>query len=560
MLSQNNQLFAPLNKFAPVFRDYDFLTVDRHECAADRADVDFIFEQLSKVPDPIKRIILNNAFKLKERQKRNLYILNTTAKVVSLLPEKLRHSMTVDDEEIRTIATDCADRCRRIALHHNVKGQIHSQDEIFESNAEDIYLHLTKYTTTFYLKAININTKGITLKGAIKRMMDKHWWSRRLRKLFNQAYEQAAIELTLVSKYKQMYASDLTVKKRKQQKLRNEQMLSSMKIINDIGQQYSLKELSDLNVSNPKVRKAELMVRLRGFEELSKEHGHEGVFITITCPSKYHAVFSKSGQRNSKYQSFTPYQSNQYLCNVWSRIRAEWDRKDIKPYGFRVAEPQHDGTPHWHILLFVETHHINDVKSVVSHYALQEDGDEKGALENRCDFKLIDPKKGSATGYIAKYVSKNIDGEGLDVGVYGEDSITAAQRVDAWASCWCIRQFQQIGGASVSVWRELRRIKKVLGLDSLIEKARQAADESKWDDYINAMGGVFAKRKDQLLTLAYEQAHDGETGECKLGFYDGNYIQTIKGLMFKGQMIVTRFFSWRLERTNEVCFNLEFCK
>ena len=560
MLAQNNQLLAPLNKFAPVFRDYDFLTVDRHECAADRADVDFIFEQLSKVPDPIKRIILKNAFKLKVRRARNLYILKTTAKVVSLLPEKLRHSMTVDDEEIRTIATDCADRCRRIALHHNVKGQIHSKGEIFESNAQDIYLHLTEYVTSYHLTAININTKGITLNGAIKRMIDKHWWSRRLRKLFNQAYEQAAIELTLVSKYKQMYASDLTVKKRKQQKLRNEQMLSSMKIINDIGQQYSLKELSDLNVSNPKVRKAELMVRLRGFEELSKSHDHEGIFITITCPSKYHAVFSKSGQRNPKYQSFTPYQANQYLCNVWSRIRAQWNRKDIKPYGFRVAEPQHDGTPHWHILLFVEKHHINGVKQVINHYALQEDGDEKGALENRCDFKLIDPKKGSATGYIAKYVSKNIDGEGIDKGVYGEDPITAAQRVDAWASCWCIRQFQQIGGASVSVWRELRRVKKSLGIDSLIEKARQAADQSKWDDYINAMGGVFAKRKDQLLTLAYEQAHDTETGECKLGFYDGNFIQTIKGLMFKGQMIVTRFFSWRLERTNEVCFNLEFCK
>ncbi len=107
---------------------------------------------------------------------------------------------------------------------------------------------------------------------------------------------------------------------------------------------------------------------------------------------------------------------------------------------------------------------------MISHYSLIEDGDEKCAAQNRCDFKLIDPKKGSATDYIAKYVSKNIDGEGLDKGVYGEDPITAAQRVDAWSSCWCIRQFQQIGGASVSVWRELRRLKKNLVLIPLLRK------------------------------------------------------------------------------------------
>jgi len=70
------------------------------------------------------------------------------------------------------------------------------------------------------------------------------------------------------------------------------------------------------------------------------------------------------------------------------------------------------------------------------------------------------------------------------------------------------------------------------------------------------MGGVFAKRKDQAIKLAY----DAETGEYKLDFYDGNIIQTIKGLMFKGHRILTRFFNWRLERANVVCDNLEFCK
>ena len=117
-----------------------------------------------------------------------------------------------------------------------------------------------------------------------------------------------------------------------------------------------------------------------------------------------------------------------------------------------------------------------------------------------------------------------------------------------------------VNAAIVSVWRELRRLKKALGIDEIIEKARKAADESKWHEYINAMGGVFAKRKDQPIKLAYDASFDSETGECKLDFYDGNIIQTIKGLMFKGHRILTRFFNWRLERANVVCDNLELCK
>ena len=123
------------------------------------------------------------------------------------------------------------------------------------------------------------------------------------------------------------------------------------------------------------------------------------------------------------------------------------------------------------LLLFVEQSQVEIVRQTITHYALMEDGDEKGAAENRCDFKLIDPKKGSAAGYIAKYVSKNIDGEHLDKGVYGENPTIAAQRVDAWASCWCIRQFQQIGGASVTIWRELRRLKESFAKDSILENS-----------------------------------------------------------------------------------------
>ncbi|WBA15132.1 replication endonuclease [Salinivibrio proteolyticus] len=140
-------------------------------------------------------------------------------------------------------------------------------------------------------------------------------------------------------------------------------------------------------------------------------------------------------------------------------MRAKLQREDVRFYGFRVVEPQHDGTPHWHLLLFVEPAHYDTLITTMRDYALREDGDETGAEQHRFTEVKIDPNKGSATGYIAKYISKNIDGDHLDAGIYGEDPKCAAARVDTWAACWSIRQFQQLGGCSVTVWRELRRLK-----------------------------------------------------------------------------------------------------
>ncbi|NTS78142.1 replication endonuclease [Catenovulum sp. SM1970] len=173
-------------------------------------------------------------------------------------------------------------------------------------------------------------------------------------------------------------------------------------------------------------------------------------------------------------------------------------------YGFRVAEPHHDGTPHWRtslaLTVFVEPEYKQAMLDVFQHYCFEEDGTEKGADKHRLKVVEIDPNRGGATSYIAKYVSKNIDGKGLDKGVYGEDPIIAAERIEAWASCFGIRQFQQIGGASVTVWRELRRLKALCTetFESL-EAIRQSADESDWQSYTKLVGGVFAKRKEQPI-------------------------------------------------------------
>jgi hypothetical protein len=83
----------------------------------------------------------------------------------------------------------------------------------------------------------------------------------------------------------------------------------------------------------------------------------------------------------------------------------------------------------------------------------------------------------------------------------------------------------------VCVWRELRRLKSSLGIDSAIEKARFAAYNSDWKGFINAMGGLLIKRKERPLKLAYDAIVNNETGECKQGYYYGNIVQPIKGLL-----------------------------
>ncbi len=510
------------------------------------------------------------------------------------MPAKLAHLFFCSDDEISIKAKECASYCRQLAISPEKVNFIHYQalhsqrnESEFkrtsslsfrtvnsansETNSENfaairptsnefnsefalakqksLYEYLSNFAMNIGVSPISIEN-NIEFVGCIKRYSDNRWWLRRIRKLINQANEKAAIHLNFVNSKRQIYASDVTTRNRIAQHTRNENLLSSTYILNEQGQRYSLKEISDLNVSNPKIRKDELLCRARGFENLAKDLGHEALFITVTCPSKYHRAFSKSGAPNPKWQGLMPDQANSYLNQQWQKARAEFKRQNIAPYGFRVAEPQHDGTPHWHMLFFIEGEKLEALKAIIRHYALEVDGDEKGAAENRCDFKHIDPNKGSATGYILKYIAKNIDGEGVGEDKFGNDSLLVAQRIDAWASCWCIRQFQQIGGASVSVWRELRRLRSMFKgeSNSQLEQARSAADNSDWQAYTLAMGGLNIKSKDRPIKLHYDVKVNEETGECSQSYYDGELIQKIKGIWFAGKTFVTRFYQWRLEK------------
>jgi len=362
--------------------------------------------------------------------------------------------------------------------------------------------------------------------GAVARMACPRFWRRVYRALLARTREAVAVGIGLVRKTAGLYCSDDAVASSRAQDVRNAAVLDSVHAVNDLLQSYRLAELAAKGVANQEIRRHELLTRIAGFELIAKDCGHYAVMVTVTCPSRFHAATTRADGRvldNPRYEQLSPREGQQYLTTQWARCRTAAARLGLEWYGFRIAEPQHDGTPHWHVLLFLP-HGAEGVESfvllqaLVRRYFLDNDNPhEPGAQKYRVDFEQIDWARGSAVGYVIKYISKNIDGHGVGLDLFGNDAVTSSQRVRAWARTWRIRQFQQVGGAPVGVWRELRRVHPdavPCGAPQPLREAISAMNVAKvepgvqslaWAKYTYAQGGVNLPRKARQIKLVKQE-------------------------------------------------------
>lgn len=382
-----------------------------------------------------------------------------------------------------------------------------------------------------YFPAIEADEPNYEQRVAARLACEK-WWRRALRKQLGRTIEGVGRDINLVNKKSGIYATDETVKRRADQKARNRAILEEINAVNELGASFTLQELSDLSVSNPAIRRGELMTRISGFTSYAESRGDVGEFWTATTPSRFHSCLSKTGKVNPKFDGSTPRDGQQWLAKVWSLTRAEYARKDIGVYGFRVVEPHQDGTPHWHLLLFMAPEQREQARAIFQGYLLADDGHEAGAAKYR--FKAVKMAAGGAAGYIAKYISKNIDGHGIERDLFETPAQHAAARIDSWAAASGIRQFQQIGGHSVTVWRELRRLTDEQ-VDKNIHEHWAAADAGCWCAYLQAMD----KRKVTLAKVLDES----------LGQYGEEKGEKIFGVSLKDIVYVTRIHEWTITQS-----------
>ena len=465
---------------------------------------------------------------------------------------ELDHYTLMDDEALERLAFNMTEKFTRIMQDIRINKLIVTSDfdyYVINPNSERNYFNSLKkafFNMAALMKSVHIKAPKLKKKHesiadaereierAIRRCLDVDYLVRKFKFLRNQyiEYSQVALDRVGSKKGQRNYISARSFARWRKKQIDAKHFVESMSVFNpETGQSFDLKDVIERTTANPENRRIELVVRSRGDEERAIDLGYEGVFITWTLPSKYH--------RNSdKWNGCTVKEAHENIMTQWKLARAWFNKPkiDINWFGLRVAEPHKDGTPHAHMFLYVHPSQKENLVAICEGIACSEDKDElydkngNFEKERRIKIEYCDPEKGGATGYIIKYISKNINGAHMPE----NDAEETAFSVRAWASTHRIKQFSQSGSPAVGLWRQLRRATALdTAFDEELEALRGHADNSRWKGFCEL--GFKAK-------LVYEEQSNKY----------GDTVKRVIGLDWLGKVIETCSEKYELIKTKDV--------
>lgn len=396
------------------------------------------------------------------------------------------------------------------------------------------------------------------IPGSLARMRCADWWYRKMWQMRCEWREEQLRAVCLVNKKASPYVSFEAVIHKREQRRKSLEYFRSHELVNEQGDSLDMEDVVNASSSNPAHRRNEMMACVKGLELIAEMRGDCAVFYTITCPSRFHATLN-NGRPNPKWTSATVRQSSDYLVDTFAAFRKAMHKSGMRWYGVRVAEPHHDGTVHWHLLCFMRKKERRAITALLRKFAIREDREELGKNTGpRFQSKLINPRKGTPTSYIAKYISKNIDGRGLANEISKETGRSLrdnAEHVSAWASLHRVQQFRFFGIPGRQAYRELRLLAgqaarqqadKKAGAPVLdnprLDAVLAAADVGCFATYIMKQGGVLVPRKHHLVRTAYELNDEPSTyGDHGIRIY-GIWSPIVEG------RICTHAMKWKMVR------------
>jgi|GEM_PF-3483365 hypothetical protein len=401
------------------------------------------------------------------------------------------------------------------------------------------------------------------VRGAAARMCKERWWRKKLRDLCHRTAENYMRSSGRVGKGISPYISSYTNSRLRSRERASREFMDACEVESDQGDVLSLADVYASSLANPRNRISETYARAVGCDRIREEFSLSAVFLTMTAPSRFHArtVSGDFSYPNSHFDGSTPDESQVYLRRVWARIRAALARADIHAFGMRVSEPHQDGTFHWHLLGYVEPNQLAQFIEICRHYSCQEDAHElttERRRKARFHAEVIDCTRAAPRTYLFKYLTKNVVGSSDisdETGQPIHEGVDSARRL---ASTYSVRQFQFFGQPSVTVWRELRRLReKNLGEVSAedFSDIRDAACSGNWGKFVELMGGVCVRREDQPIKPLRKERGENDYGEIIYeirGLVMRRCLHEMDSGQFSVSTVMTREKSWRILSPNEV--------
>ncbi|EGB9207093.1 replication endonuclease [Salmonella enterica] len=395
------------------------------------------------------------------------------------------------------------------------------------------------------------------LKIAISKMLSVRFWSRHFRTFTRRWREHLYIVVGDVRRQRSVICSPQWVQHWLASRKRGREIMAETDLEDEeTGETLPLLSAVDASVSNNEKRRAEMLTRVKGLEELaaldhmSQDSDYVALFFTWTAPQQYHA-WLETGRRNRKWNGASPRETQRYFTRTFKNFSTALTRRAIHIFGMHVTESHHDGTPHWHGILFVRREQEATLRDVFEGYANAENCSAhrpgKPPEQSQLMIKPVDKRMGSLTAYITKHICRNLEGcapGGRDKET-GRPWTELARHSAAWASLWGIKQFQFTGGPPVSVWRELRKLSDQKQADSVspaFGELHHAARAGDWAEYTRLQGGLPAARKNLTMRTWYQAA--SEPDEC------GQYTAIIKGVYLPGTgkaPVATRTRKWKVK-------------
>jgi len=479
-------------------------------------DTSFVLKHLVKIPYEC-RIFTKNKFNyLVKSEENGLLKAKGFLEGLANYCEQMPINMSIKSEGLYLTINELTDHCKKIIKIRDKKG-VASQLIINEIESIALSLGIT-------------TCDGKSMRGKLNRYSNNKWWWSKIKPIYNRSIENVMRYINVIWNGFQVYVSDRFLTLRRENKKRNEIFLKSLIALKDSSEEIELSKISDSSLSNPNNRVAELKARIAGFEQYADKYGYKTDLVTVTAPSRFHCVH-KNGTSNITWDESSVRTVHQYFTNLWDCIISKFHRDNIQASGFRIVEPHHDGTPHWHFVLFTNSNHRELASNIIHKYFLKDSPYEKGASEHRVIVKDLSQRRKS--NFKGSYILKGID---LSPKNKSKKNFENSERINAWGCVWGIRQFDQFGGPSVNLWREARRIAQNSKVDeNPIWKSVLNGD---WCEFIEICGGLNISKDDRKIKIFKEfdetlNSYGEEKGNVISGLVIDEKLHKLKPLLWE---------------------------